>query len=173
MDPDLLAYLAGAPFTDDEVAGAVAAVQAAAGWHIAPTRSDTVTLTTGVGEALLRLPTKKLVSVETVTDLDTDTDYTTADYRVITSTHQVLKRRGYWPAGYERIEVAMTHGYSEWPADLYPVIAEAAAVSRRDQTVRSQQAGIFVVAYGNTQTGSAISTQAALDRYLLNQPGMA
>jgi hypothetical protein len=176
MDPDELLHLAGAPFTDEEVEAAVESVRAAAGWHIAPTRSDTITLTVGCREALLRLPTRQLVSVEEVTDLDTSTAIAASDYRVLTTLNKLLKRRGYWPTGYEAVQVEMTHGYTTWPKDLLPVVAEAAATSRRDQTVRSQQAGVFVVAYGDTGSsgvGSLTSTSAALDRYLLSQPGMA
>lgn len=173
MDPDLLANLAGAPFTDEEVEVAVATVRAACGWHIAPTVEETVTLTVDYGVGLLRLPTRKLVGVDEVRDTELETVIDAADYRVLFTRNTLLKRSGYWPTGYERVEVDMTHGYTEWPADLWPVIAEVAATSRRDQTVRSQTAGVFTVAYGSTETTSAVSTDAALDRYMLNQPGMA
>lgn len=172
MDPDLLAFLPGAPFTDEEVAAAVAVVQAAVGWHIAPEQQETVTVSVGYSEQLLRLPTRKLVSVEEIRDADLDTTIDDATYRVLTTVNQVLKTTGYWPPGYERVEVDMTHGYEAWPLDLLPVIAEVASTNRRDQTVRAQSAGVFTVAYGSTQTG-AVGTSAALDRYLLNQPGMA
>lgn len=174
MDPDLLAFLPGAPFTDEEVEAAVAVVRGAAGWHIAPVQENTVTLTVGYGESVLRLPTRQLISVDEIRDMDLDTVIAAADWRLIASLGQVLKRSGYWPYGYERIEVDMTHGYAAWPADLYPVIAQVAATNRRDQTVRSQTAGVFSVAYANVFTAdSPVSTMAALDRYLLNQPGMA
>lgn len=164
-----LAYLPGAPFSDDEIDAAIATVQAAAGWHIAPVESQTVALNVGCWEPMLRLPTLRLVSVEEIRDADTDTIIDPTTYRVLTTA--VLKLNGYWPSGYERIEVDFTHGFDDWPVDLFATIAEAAFTNRRGgQTVRTQVAGPFRVDYADT--ASAV-TSSVLDRYLVGQPGMA
>lgn len=176
VDPVDLDYLAGAPFTVEEVESAVAAVQAAAGWHIAPVQTDTVTLDVVGGEAVLRLPTRKLLSVTSVTDLDNSTAYAASTYRVSLPLCQVCKKSGYWAAGYGRLRVVFSHGFAAWPQDLLPVVAESAAVIRRDQSVRSESAGPFTVNYGaiGPALGAGpLSTGGALDRYSVWQPGIA
>lgn len=168
-DASDLAGFAGAPFDDDEIDVAIAAVQAAAGWHIAPIQSQTVALNVGCWELMLRLPTLRLVSVEEIRDATTAAVIDSSTYRVLTTA--VVKRNGYWPSGLERVEVDFTHGYDDWPLDLYPVIAEAAFANRRGgQTVRTQVAGPYRVDYADT--ASAV-TSSVLDRYLVGQPGMA
>lgn len=164
-----LAGFAGAPFTDDEVDIAIATVQSAAGWHIAPVESQTVALNVGCWESILRLPTLRLVSVDEIRDASTAAVIDSTTYRVLTTA--VLKLNGYWPSGVERVEVDFTHGYDDWPLDLYATIAETAFTSRRGgQTVRTQIAGPFRVDYVDTAT---VATSGALDRYLVGQPGMA
>lgn len=174
IDASDLGYLPGAPFTDEEFDAAVATVQAAAGWHIAPLIESVFTVDVDYCRAFLRLPTRKLVTVEEITDTNLSTVFDESTYQVLTNSNRVYKRAGYWPSGLERVEVDFTHGYADWPKDLWAVLAEVAATNRRDQTVRAQSAGVFTVAYGESGIAtSPLSTRSALDRYLLAQPGMA
>src|SRR5687768_6144896 len=109
LQPADLEHLPGAPFSQDEVDAAVDSVRLAAGWHIAPQRSDTIVLDVTHCDSWLRLPTLALASVDAVRDTDTDTVIAADRYRVSRSLAQVRKRSGYWPAGYGRVEVDITH----------------------------------------------------------------
>lgn len=53
----------------EDIDAAVGTVRALAGWHIWPLREDTITVDTS-GDAVIFLPTKHLVSVESVVDRD-------------------------------------------------------------------------------------------------------
>jgi hypothetical protein len=177
VTPAELAHLPGAPFSDIEVDAAVAAVRAAAGWHIAPVREETITLDVAHCESWLRLPTQALVSVDEIRDADTGTVIDAARYRVSERLAQVRKRSGYWPHGYGRIEVDLTHGFDTAPAELLAVIAEAATTARRDQSVTQQTAGPFSVSLGNggaSYLGNPIGTGAILESFRLRfVPGIA
>jgi hypothetical protein len=170
--------LPGSPFTQAEIDAAVAALRSAAGWHIAPERTDTIELDVECMECTLRLPTKKLVAVVEITDTELDTVIASSTYRVSTEKNAVHKRGyGWWPHGYARLEVEFTHGYTTVPADLLPLFAEAMSTARRDQTANTFGAGPFSVSYGGqditNRTLNPLSTAAVLERYSLFQMGMA
>jgi hypothetical protein len=169
--------LPGAPFTQAEIDAAVTALRSAAGWHIAPEQDDTVTLDVDCWEHTLRLPTKHLVSVEEIRDTKLTTVIADTTYKVSTTKGAVRKNCGMWPHGYGRLEVDITHGYAEVPADLLPVIAEAITTARRDQTATQYGAGPFSVGYSAqdvaSRTVNPLSSAAVLERYSLFQMGMA
>ena len=177
VDATDLAYLAGAPFTDDEVDAAIATVRSAAGWHIAPVVEETeVLFDIDRYQQALRLPTRKLISVEEIRDADTQTVVPSTSYRISHTRNQVLLYSSYWSYGFERVEVDFTHGYAVWPQELWPLIAEAASMSRRDPSVNRQTAGVFTVGYGSGGAASSLnplSTGSALDRYSLCELGIA
>lgn len=169
-DPDLLTGLPGAPFNPDEVDAAVADVRGAARWHIAPVKTETVTLDVVCGERRLRLPTRQLVVVTAVRDTDTDTVIDPTTYRVSKTLGQVMKKSGCWPAGLGRIEVDIQHGYASVPLDLLAVVAEAASLARREQTLQSVQIDDFQQQFG-TVAPNALGTNETLGRYsLLGDP---
>lgn len=177
VTPQDLEHLPGAPFTDDEVDAAVAAVRLAAGWHIAPELTETITLDVTAYDSWLRLPTLKLVSVDAVRDTDDDSVFDAAKYRVSHRLAQVRKRTGYWPHGYERIEVDITHGFDAAPLELLSVIAEAASTARRDQSVTQEAMGPFSMSIGTggaSQLGNPIGTGAILEKFRIRfMPGIA
>lgn len=179
VTPDDLSGLPGAPFTDAEVDAAVQTVRNVAGWHIAPEAEDTVTLDVVRGETVLRLPTRKLVSIQEIRDVDTSTAIDPSRYRVSASFGQVRRKYGFWPCGYGRVEVDMTHGYAEPPADLLALLGRAVLLARSATTESSQLwAGPFrTVSTTGAVSGSddhPLSADAALERYALWwQPGIA
>lgn len=132
VDASQLSYLPGAPFTEGEVDAAAAAIITALEWHIAPERQDTVVFDVGRCQSRLVLPTRKLVSVD---EIRVNGDVVTG-YEVSTRLAQVVKTSGFWKRGFGTVEVDMTHGYEEVPADLLPVIA-ATATSQRLLAVRA------------------------------------
>lgn len=166
--PDDLAHLPGAPFSEAEVDAAVADVRGATDWHIAPTKTETVTLDVVCRESRLRLPTRKLLAVTAIRDADTDAVIAASLYRVSLNLGQVMRKSGYWPAGFGRVEVDMSHGYDACPADLYAVVAEAAALARRGQSIRSVQIDDFQQQFGSTTpTADLMGVDATLARYAL------
>jgi len=177
VDAGDLAHLPGAPFSEWEVDAAVASVRAAAGWHIAPSQEDTVTLDVQCYESLLRLPTRALTTVTEIRDTDAADVIAATGYRVSTALGQVIRKSGYWPAGYGRIEVDMTHGFASVPLDLLAVIAEAATIHRREGSMVTQSAGPFQVTYGDVGYSiggvNPLSKDSVLARYSLWQPGIA
>lgn len=167
--PDLsdMDHLPGAPFTDTQLDGAVAAVRLAAGWHIAPQRTETIALDVNWPTRWLALPTRKLVSVTEVRDADTGEVVDPVHYRV---SHDLatLRLRYSWPVGYEAVEVDLVHGYDECPPELLPVIAGAVTQQGRDQTIRQVQIDDFQQSFvTNTASGGPLSNAAILDAYSL------
>lgn len=181
--PSDLAHLPGSPFTEAEVDAAVVTVRNAAGWHIAPVRPEdesdgleTVILDVECGEQWLRLPTMKLVSVDEIRDLYTESVIDDGLYRVSRDSNRVFRRGGYWPVGVERLEVDFSHGHSVVPADLLPVIAAAVAANRRVHSLQKTQEPLSNpdLFFGLDQSGNALSLPRVLERYsLLSVPGMA
>lgn len=168
VDPTALDHLPGAPFSEVEVAAAVADVRGAAGWHIAPVRTETVTLDVSRGEPRLRLPTRKLVAVSAIRDNDTAAVISASTYRVSLDLAQVKRRSSCWPSGFGRISVDLQHGYTECPEDLLAVIAEAASLARRGQSLRSVQVDDFQQSFGDTTVaGGLIGVTETLNRYSL------
>lgn len=180
ITPGDLAYLPGAPFTDAEVDAAVSALRAAAGWHIAPEKAETVALDTYCGDTSLQLPTRQLVDVTTVTDTDTDAVVDAGRYRVSRARCRIRKKSGAWPEGYERIEVEMTHGYEACPADLLGVVGQYILGARRDSTVQSVSVDDASKAYFSggqnaaTTPAYALAPGSVLRRYALPElPGVS
>lgn len=119
VDETALRDYPGAPFLPDVVAGAAGAIRAEAGWHIAPTVTETVEVETGGGVVAL-LPSLHVVSVDEVRDLD---GKVLDGWRVSKSSGVLRRTAGRWP---EAIEVDLTHGYAKCPPELLPVVAERA-----------------------------------------------
>lgn len=167
LTPDALAHLPGAPFTQADIDAAVADVRAAAEWHIFPQRAETVLLDVVSAERRLRLPTRKLVSVDAVRNADAGAVIDPTGYRVSVKFAQVKRNGGYWPSGFGAVEVDMTHGYSELPLDLLPVVAESVNLTRRDQSIRSVRIDDFQQSFGATSTPGPIGVYETLARYSL------
>lgn len=139
----------GAPFTDAQIDGAVAALRSAVRWHIAPVRSETVVLDVQRWERWLRLPTRHLVSVVEIRNAETGDVIDSDTYRVSTRLDMVKSSSGYWPCGYGAVEIDITHGYSTTPADVLAVLAAAAALGRQDATVRQVSVDDFTTIRNN------------------------
>lgn len=163
---DLTAF-PGAPFDDDIVDAAVDAVRTAAGWHIAPVVSETVTVD-AIGGVTLFLPTLRLTAVDEVRDLRGDTPVVLDGWRK--SRSGMLSRAAYWPCGFETVEADITHGYATTPPALFAVIAEYCQMQSLNAGVRQESAGGESVSYS---ASGAITPESAavLAKYTL--PGIA
>lgn len=168
VHPDELEGFPGAPFTEEQVDAAVAALRRAAGWHIAPVREETVTLDVTRMESRLRLPTRHLLTVDEVRDVAAEETVDEADYRVSLPKALVWRASGYWPEGYGAVEVDFTHGYAECPPDVLAVVAMAAQRVRSDVTVRSVSVDDFSVERSAASVDAMV--RAHLDSsYLLSE----
>lgn len=140
--PGDLSSFPGAPFTEGEILAASGTVRSWAGWHIAPSITETVTVETRGGRALM-LDTLHLSAVTVVRDVTRPghpttladvTAYPTARFR-----SGIVDRRGGWPCG--AVEVTITHGHAECPPELRSVLAEVIRSDRRLTELRSKSIG--------------------------------
>jgi hypothetical protein len=141
----------GAPFPAGKVLSACEAIRREAGWHIAPSVTETLTLDSE-GGPLLVLPTLYLTAVTEVRDM------TGSEPQVLTGWR--LSRKGllsgcWFPAGFSAVEVDVTHGYDACPPELFPVIADWTA-----RRVMQESLGSRSVAYSADGDSPIASTLA-------------
>lgn len=152
----------------DRLLQAEALVRAYCGWHVAPSRTETVSVR-GSGGSVLMLPTLRLTAVDTVTD---DGTAVTADGYLLDRAGFLTRLDACW--GTEAVTVSMTHGYDAAPAEVTGVVQAVAqrAVDNPGSRPRDQ-VGPFVDSYSQTGTNEApaLALLAAekdiLDRYRL------
>lgn len=108
------------------LAAAISEVRGYCGWHIAPQRTETLTLD-GSGLSALLLPTMQVADVAQVIE----TGSTLAPGTFEWSAKGMLRKRSGWTDRWRGIEVTLTHGYAEAPAEIKRLIL-AAAVAQID-----------------------------------------
>ena len=165
---DLTAYESGDPQTILDQAGE--AIRSYCGWIIAPAETVTVKIDGG-GSQHLWLPTLKLTDVTAVTNQDDVVDLSTLDW---SESGYLQLRSGHWSTRPRGVEVTMTHGYVETPADVMGVIVGIAsrAVASPSGIVGSTASGPFAVSYiaADGVAGGLLLMQherAILDHYKL------
>ena len=105
------------------VAAAEARVRTFCGWHIAPSRSETVILD-GSGDPSLHLPSMLVTAVASVVE----DGVTLAATEYSWSVSGVLERAaGNWTSKWRAVEVNLTHGYAECPDDIRREISRLSA----------------------------------------------
>lgn len=161
---ELDAYLSGD--SETALATAEAAVRAYCGWHVAPVKSETVTVWGG-GDGVILVPSLHVVSVESVTvDGEPVTDFTWRE-------HGTLHGRC-WRG---RVEVSFTHGF-DLGSPAYEVVrgqilAIAARAKASPDGVMRAQVGQVSETYSQTSTNQAGGVslltveKKALDAYVL------
>jgi hypothetical protein len=140
----------------DRLLQAEALVRSYCRWHIAPARTETLTLPAGEGVALL-LPSLMVTAVASVT---VDGTALTADEYTWTEAG-VLKHSTNIRWGSGTVVVEFTHGYAEAPPDVTAIVQSVAqrAVDNPGSLVR-KQVGPFGDTY--SQTGFNQSLPLAL-----------
>lgn len=152
---DLAAYQGGDP--QALLDQATALVRAWCGWHIAPVRTETITVSPAVPGYLLGLPSTYVTDVASVTDpggtvLVADTDFTWS-----TAGYLVRLAAPYWPQYWRGgVQVTLTHGYEATPPEVAAVIMAVASRAQKspDGVTRAQE-GLVVEAYSQTSPGAA------------------
>lgn len=150
-------------FAESAVLTAGEALRSAVGWHIAPVRTETLTIDAQGGTALM-LPTLRLVDVTEVRDVSGDTPVVLTGWRK--SAAGFLTRPGGWPAGPETIEVDIEHGYDSCPLELLPVLARRV---RDGAATSAGQLRLGSLSVGTTSVGTTVTAQdeAVIRRYSL------
>lgn len=143
--PDLVTTLAASEA--DRLLQAEALVRAFCGWHISPSRTETVVVR-GRGGNLLLLPSLHVTAIESITDGETTL---VVDDNYFWTVGGVVTNLGSW--GFEDITIEMTHGYA---ADALPkeITAVAQAVAQRAMTnpgsLVQETAGPFSTRYAGS-----------------------
>lgn len=136
-----LTGFAGSPFTEDQAKRAGEDIRAEAGWHIAPSVTETVVVDSDGGRYLF-LDTLYLTSVTAVRDVTNTSPVVVTDYRVHKTARfraGILDRPGGWPVGV--LELDIVHGYDLCPAPLLQAAAAIARASRGDGASGSVRLG--------------------------------
>ncbi len=142
----------------DQAAGA-AAIAAWCGWHVAPTRTDTVKIE-GDGGRVLLLPSLNVRSVTQILDEDGNevTDYKWRQNGVL---------RGCW-ACEEEYTITFVHGYDSMPTELQAIVDTYSIDGTGSGALRSRAAGPFSESYGASDLEQQpMSVRAILGRYQL------
>lgn len=173
-----------APGTLDQ---AMASIRAYCGWHIAPSRTEVLTLD-GSGANVLVLPSLYVTDViyvnENGTELADGSDEAyPAEY---TWSRAGFIKRGqfcgwpgygylgpWWTDALRGITVKLQHGYDDWPVELAGIIQSVATrLVDNPQGLKQQTVGPFSEQYGDAAGGSAgtaflAGDEAVLARYKL------
>ena len=152
------------------LAAAEAAVRAYCGWHIAPVRTDTVTVD-GSGAQVLPLPTMALRNVESVDE--NGQPVTLADMQW--SASGFLHRPVGWTSNLRGVEVTFSHGYDDVPLEVQAVVLSVAArAAASPDGITRTQVGSVSVSFSQSATNVAGGValldheRDVLDRYRLS-----
>ena len=165
VSPSDLTGFPGAPFSDDVVDAAVASLRAYAGWHIAPSRTETLTVDSDGGDRLT-LPSLHVTAVTEVRNVySADSPSEITGFRWAKA--GILALYCGWPCGFQSVEVDLTHGYDTVPVELLASLAAACAVGSLTG-VASRSIGPFSESYSSSSgSASFFSSDPAASRYAL------
>ncbi|MFF2493249.1 hypothetical protein [Agromyces sp. NPDC058064] len=135
VSPTDLAAFPGAPFVQEHINAVVAKLERALGWHVAPSKEETLTVRAG-GDRMLVLPSRKVTAVAEVRS--GGAVVSSGDYVLTGAAEAMLE--GYWSGTYE---VDVTHGFETVPADLLGEIAAACVAFRTDPSLAAWSSGPF------------------------------
>lgn len=159
-----IAGFPGAPFAANVLTGAGDAIRAECGWHIAPARTETLTVEAESSKHLF-LPTLALTAVTEIRDVSFDVPQVVTGYRfkangIITRTFGV----SCFVVGHT-YEVDVTHGLDAVPFDLLKAASIIARSANGERVTQSKQLGPGQVTYADLSTGTDLGSP--LDPYRL------
>ena len=135
-DPADLADYPGAPFTQGVVDAAVASLRGDCGWHIAPEVTETLVVN-GSPDKTLILPTLLIVEITAIRDVSGTTPVTLTGWRQQSRAGLLWRDEG-WPDGFEVVEVDLTHGHTDTPAEILPAVAYYSQAQLSDSNVSTE-----------------------------------
>ena len=140
--PADLAGFPGAPFAQDHVDAVVAQMERTLGWHVSPSRAETLTVRHG-GGPLLMLPSR---NVTTVSEVRVN-GHAVSPVRLTSAAEAMLE--GYWAPGVYEVDVV--HGFDVIPADLLAEVARSCVEFRTDRSLASWSSGPFSATLRGTE----------------------
>lgn len=165
VQPSDLADFPGAPFSQDIVDAAVSALRSDAGWHIAPSRAETM-LIDAEGGCKLFLPTRYLTDVTEVRIVSSDPVETPDAANYQKSRRGVVTASFGWPYRDESVEVDAVHGYATTPPDVFMLVAEYCQLTKMNTAVRQESAGGESISYGTAGVLSPMA-QKVFNKYAI------
>lgn len=155
---------------------AEAAVRAYLGWHLAPERSETLTLD-GPGSPVLLLPTLRVSAIASVTESGTlvaSDDYEWSASGVVrrksSSSYPSSTWGPRWTSALRGVEVELTHGFEEMPLDVTAIIERLAARATEASKGSAVLSQVGQVAYAIGADGAPLSgALSILDREVLGR----
>lgn len=164
FDAAALSGFPGAPFAESAVAAAASAIRAAAGWHVAPSVTETIVVDCD-GGAYLFIPTLWLDSVTAIRDSDGNT--IALDDVQLAKTPRFragcLYRSQSWPT-LDTVELDIVHGFDACPPELLALGAAMCQSISRDRSITQESEGPFSVAYSATSQ-TELEASPLLARY--------
>jgi hypothetical protein len=127
------------------------------GWHVSPVLTETITLD-GPGGCKLRLPTRKIVSVTSITNDGNPIDVTTVTPSAGAGWLLVLNQ-GSWSCRYSGVTITMDHGYTaaqaaDWRQAILTMVNqmfELVVTGRPDADLASKQVDDITYKWGAAQ----------------------
>lgn len=131
---------------DERLLQAEALVRSYCGWHIAPSREETVVLHSW-GGSFVALPSLYVTEVASVVEEGTELALD-VDYAWLTPSSSLARYPWRWDSD---VTVTFTHGYSAVPAEVTAIVQAIAqrAVDNPSSVLR-EQSGPFAVTYSQT-----------------------
>lgn len=157
-----------APTTDEDLLlQAEQMVRDYCGWHIAPARTETLTLDGSGGRAMV-LPTLNLTAVASITEDDVALDLTTIEWSsagILRRCHCYHACGCRWTRRFRGVVASITHGYDSAPADVSGVVQALAGRAKGNTAgLQSKTIGPF----SETYSTDLLSTEmTVLARYRL------
>lgn len=160
----------------DALTRAEASVRAYVGWHLAPEKSETITLD-GPGSPVLLLPTLRVSAITAVTE----DGQAVAPESYEWSSSGVLRRKGSssypsptwgpsWTSSLRGVTVELTHGFDEMPLDVTAIIERLAARASEASKGSALLSQVGQVAYATGEDGAPLSgSLSSLDRAVLGR----
>lgn len=165
------------PTEEDRLDQAEAMVRTYCGWHIAPSREETVVLD-GPGSQVLLLPSLYVTAIASVVEagveLDPANDYQWSRSGVVNRWYGATWPdagtcgHGWWTSQLRGIEVTMTHGYETVPVEVTGVVqAIASRLIDNPSGLQQQTVGPFSETYSGAGSALGAAEEAILGKYLL------
>ena len=147
VTPADLEGLPGAPFTQQTIDQAVAAIRAECGWHIAPTRQSTVQVPGG--SSLILLPSLHVTDVVSMTDMESGRELA----GFVWLEKGMIYLRGRAPMF---VEVVFEHGYSVFPEDLRGVVAALASIVKQGGRITAESLSGHSISIDASEAASSV-----------------
>lgn len=111
------------PGLEEAIESAVDAIRTYCGWHVWPSRTETLTVD-GEGGRVLTLPTLHVDDIDEIREQETVVDPERYEW---SRSGDVRRRGGCWTTRWRGLHVDLTHGYPSCPPALAALLADTVA----------------------------------------------